>query len=108
MKKFSYFMFIGLLVGFSGSAVKDSNYMEKGDVNSAKVITKVSDEEYAQEAIFEWKISKSDRIEIQAFNQSSNANSGQLTQLLSNGGQQLITNRFGDEGILVPADGILN
>lgn len=101
-------MFIGLLVGFSGCAVKDYNYIEKGDNNNSKVITQVSDKEYAKEAMFEWKISKGDRIEIQAFNQSSNANGGQLTQLLSNGGQKLVTQRYGDEGILIPADGRVN
>ena len=78
------------------------------DTSGVKIITKVSDAEYKKEAMFEWKISKGDRIEIQAFNQSSNAKNGQLTQLLSNGGQQLITQRYGDEGILVPADGRVN
>ncbi len=81
---------------------------ENLNASGVKIITKVSDAEYKKEAMFEWKISKGDRIEIQAFNQSSNANNGQLTQLLSNGGQQLITQRYGDEGILVPADGRVN
>jgi len=108
MKKFSYLGLFALLLAFSGCAVKDYNYIEKDDSNSAKIITKVNDKEYAKDAMFEWKISKGDRIEIQAFNQSSNANNGQLTQLLSNGGQKLVTQRYGDEGILIPADGRVN
>ncbi len=89
----------------TGKIEKSADNSEQNEVNSTKIITKVSDAEYKKELMFEWKISKGDRIEIQAFNQSSNANNGQLTQLLSNGGQQLITQRYGDEGILVPADG---
>jgi len=108
MKKFSYLVLLTLLISASGCAVKDYNYIEKGDVKSSKKITKVSDEEYAQEAMFEWKISSGDRIEIQAFNQSSNANNGQLTQLLSSGGQAVTQNRYGDEGILIPANGGVN
>ena len=91
---------------------KQRNVSEESseDVNASgtKIITKVSDTEYKKEAMFEWKISKGDRIEIQAFNQSSNANNGQLTQLLSNGGQAVTQNRYGDEGILIPADGRVN
>ena len=113
MKKFSYALLVALVLGSSGCAVKDYNYFEniandKNATEAPKIITKVSDAEYKKEAMFEWKISKGDRIEIQAFNQSSNAKNGQLTQLLSNGGQQLITQRYGDEGILVPADGRVN
>jgi len=89
----------------TGKIEKSADNSEQNEVNSTKIITKVSDAEYKKELMFEWKIAKGDRIEIQAFNQSSNANNGQLTQLLSNGGQQLITQRYGDEGILVPADG---
>ena len=95
---------------FGDKKQKNVSKESSEDVNASgvKIITKVSDAEYKKEAMFEWKISKGDRIEIQAFNQSSNANNGQLTQLLSNGGQQLITQRYGDEGILVPADGRVN
>ena len=113
MKKFSYALLVALVLGSSGCAVKNYNYFEnkasdKNITETPKIITKVSDAKYKKEAMFEWKISKGDRIEIQAFNQSSNAKNGQLTQLLSNGGQQLITQRYGDEGILVPADGRVN
>ena len=76
------------------------------DLNETKIITKVSDAEYKKEEMFEWKITKGDRIEIKAFNQSSS--NGQLTQLLSNGGQTMVTQRYGDEGILVPANGEIN
>ena len=106
MKKFSYALLVALIFGSSGCAVKDYNYFEH--TGTTKMITKVSDAEYKKDVMFEWKISKGDRIEVQAFNQSSNTNNGQLTQLLSNGGQQLITQRYGDEGILVPADGRVN
>ena len=95
---------------FGDKKQKNVSKESSEDLNASgvKIITKVSDAEYKKEAMFEWKISKGDRIEIQAFNQSSNAKNGQLTQLLSNGGQQLITQRYGDEGILVPADGRVN
>ena len=138
MKIFSYAVLIALVLGSSGCAVKDYNYFEKNagnneiktseqssydafhdakhhknisqestsDANTTKVITKVSDAEYKKEQMFEWKISKGDRIEIKAFNQS--ASNGQLTQLLSNGGQAVAQNRYGDEGILVPANGEIN
>ena len=98
--------------GESGKESVSSNETETktaaSDANATKIITKVSDEEYKKETMFEWKISKGDRIEIQAFNQSSNANNGQLTQLLSNAGQTVTQNRYGDEGILIPADGRVN
>jgi polysaccharide export outer membrane protein len=96
-----------LVLVISGCAVKDYRYLEKG-LKKNKIITKVSDKDYKTDAMFEWKISKGDRIEIQAFNQSSNAPGGQLTKLLSNGGQQIISQRYGDEGILIPANGIVN
>ncbi|WP_457744603.1 polysaccharide biosynthesis/export family protein [Sulfurimonas sp.] len=138
MKRFSYAVLIALVLGFSGCAVKNYNYFEnnsannevktskhsdynafhnskenkninqksKSDTNATKIITRVSDAEYKKEKMFEWKISKGDRIEIKAFNQSSS--NGQLTQLLSNGGQGMTQNRYGDEGILVPANGEIN
>ncbi len=106
MKKFSYALLVALLLGSSGCAVKDYNYIEKNDTNKTKIITKVNDTDYEKETMFEWKISRGDRIEIKAFNQSSS--SGQLTQLLSNGGQTIAQNRYGDEGILVPANGEIN
>ena len=90
MKIFSYAVLIVLVLGSSGCAVKDYNYFEKNagenrthdsastqDMNKTKIITKVNDEEYKKEQIFEWKIAKGDRIEIKAFNQSSS--NGQLT-----------------------------
>ena len=108
MKYFSYAMLIAFVLGSSGCAVKDYKYIEKDDTNNTKIITKVDDAEYKKEEMFEWKITKGDRIEIQAFNQSSNANNGQLTELLSNSGQNVTQNRYGDEGLLIPPSGKVN
>jgi polysaccharide export outer membrane protein len=95
-----------LALSFSACSVKEFNYVEK-NLNKKQVITKVDNETYKKDLLFQWKISKGDRIEIQAYNQSSNSSSGQLTQLLSNGGQKNFTQRYGDEGILIPNNGIV-
>jgi polysaccharide export outer membrane protein len=103
--KFS-FLLIPLLFLFSSCTVKDFNYMEKNQVEQNS-ITKIDDATYKEDKLFEWKISKGDRIEIQAYNQSSSAQDGQLTQLLNNGGQKYYTQRYGDEGILIKPDGLV-
>jgi len=91
---------------FSACSVKDFNYMEKNQ-DKDKIITTIDDETYEKDAMFEWKIVKGDRIEINAYNQSSSASNGQLTQLLGSGGQKYYTQRYGDEGILVKSDGLV-
>lgn len=90
----------------SGCSVKNFSYMEN-NVSKQHITTKVSDVEYQKDLRFQWKIAKGDRLEIQAYNQSSNSAAGQLTQLLSSGGQKTFTQRYGDEGILVPTTGII-
>ena len=92
-----------IAVFFSACAVKDYNRFDKNK-DLTKPVTKVSNETYKKEKLFEWKIQKGDRVEITAFNQSSSAG-GQLTQLLSHGGQRMDTQRVGDEGILIGAKG---
>ncbi|MEA2072540.1 MAG: polysaccharide biosynthesis/export family protein [Campylobacterota bacterium] len=104
MKYISISILTLILFSLNGCAVKDFNYMEKNqDKNSS--IRVIDDKTYEEDALFEWKIVKGDRIEIQAFNQSSNTANGKLTQLLSNGGQKYYTQRYGDEGILIGPDG---
>ena len=94
-----------IAVFFSACAVKDYNRFDKNK-DLVKPVTKVSNETYKQEKLFEWKIQKGDRVEITAFNQSSSTG-GQLTQLLSHGGQRMYTQRVGDEGILIGAEGMV-
>ncbi len=91
---------------FSACSVKDFNYMEKNQEKD-KIITTIDDESYEKDALFEWKIVKGDRIEINAYNQSSSASNGQLTQLLGSGGQAYYTTRYGDEGVLIKQDGLV-
>ncbi len=106
MKKVAIFSLLIMVFILSGCSVKDYNRFSN-NVNEEKVIKKVSDEEYVNESLFEWKISKGDRVQITAFNQSSTG-SGQLNQLLSTGGQYSYTQRVGDEGILIGADGVVH
>ncbi len=97
-----------LILLFSACTVKDFSYIEKNrDSNST--VKKVDNISYEKDVIFEWKIAKGDRIEVQAFNQSSSSSSGQLTQLLSNGGStQAVSTRYGDEGTLITESGMVN
>jgi polysaccharide export outer membrane protein len=90
---------------FTACTVPEFNYLDKHQ-NNLKDITLVDKASYKKEEMFQWKISKGDRIDIQAFNQSSSSSNGQLTQLLSNGGQ-VYTTRNGDEGILINNDGVV-
>jgi len=103
-------LFIFLLVAFSFSAcsVKNFKYIQEDNDDTNKTITKISDKEYKNEKLFEWKISAGDRIEIQAYNQSSTSSNGQLRQLLNSGGQKYYTQRYGDEGMLVTTEGKVN
>ncbi|MEA1918978.1 MAG: polysaccharide biosynthesis/export family protein [Campylobacterota bacterium] len=95
-----------MLLTFSACAVKDYNRFDKNR-DEVTVVKEVTDTQYQQEKLYEWKISKGDRVEITAFNQSSTGG-GQLNQLLSNGGQRVDTQRVGDEGILIGDNGMVN
>jgi len=97
---------IPIMVLLTACAVKDYNRFEKNGQN-VSVVKEVPDKVYQQEKLFEWKITKGDRVEITAFNQSSSSG-GQLSQLLNNGGQRIYTQRVGDEGILIGAKGTVN
>jgi len=105
MKILSYIALSSILL-FSACSVKDYNLLQKNVHNN--LVKKVDDKAYAKDAMFEWRISKGDRIEIQTFNQSASSKNGQLTQLLNNGGQKTTMQTHGDEGILIGADGIVN
>lgn len=92
------------IIFFNSCTVKNFQRFKK-NVDENQTIKKVDNREYGKDYYFEWKITKGDRIEIQAFNQSSSGSTGELNQLLSNGGQRPSTTRVGDEGILLPPDG---
>jgi polysaccharide export outer membrane protein len=102
-----YYLLVSVIFMFSACTVKDFRYLEKHQPKKNS-ITVISDQKYKKELQFQWKISKGDRIDIQAYNQSSNAANGQLTQLLSNGGQKSFTQKLGDEGILIPPNGVVH
>jgi len=95
-----------LIFSFSACSVQNYQYLEK-NLPKESVTTVINNEQYEEDLLFQWKISKGDRIEIQAFNQSASSANGQLTQLLSNGGQKNFTTRYGDEGILIANDGLV-
>ena len=97
---------LSVLLTFSACAVKDFNRFDKNQ-EAVNVVKEIPDAQYKQEKAFEWKIQKGDRVEITAFNQSSTGG-GQLNQLLSSGGQRVYTQRVGDEGILIGANGMVN
>jgi len=107
MVKYISLVLFTFMIFFSACSVKNYDYFGK-NLDKKKVITKVDKKEYEKEMMFQWRISKGDRIEIQAFNQSANSVNGQLTQLLSNGGQKSFTTRYGDEGILIPPSGYIS
>ena len=104
MKLNKILLLITIAYSFSACTVKDYAYLEKNQ-NPKKTVHKVDNETYKKDALFQWKITPGDRIEIQAYNQSSNSANGQLTHLLSSGGQNYFTSRSGDEGILIKPDG---
>ncbi len=95
-----FFLFV------SGCTVPNFQILNK-NIGVTKVTKTIDKETYKKDLMFEWKIAKGDRVEIRAFNQSSNASAGQLSQLLSSNGENVNTQRVGDEGMLVGADGIL-
>jgi len=95
-----------VLLTFSACAVKDYNRFDKNQ-EAVNVVKEVPNTQYQQEKLYEWKIQKGDRVEITAFNQSSSTG-GQLNQLLNSGGQRVYTQRVGDEGILIGANGMVN
>jgi len=106
MFKTPIFMALTVLLTFSACSVKEfKRFDHNQDANTT--VTKISNEDYAKELRFEWKIEKGDRIEISAFNQSSNSG-GQLSQLLNTAGQKIQTTRIGDEGLLIGTSGEVN
>ncbi len=104
MKKLALVLVFALFL--SGCAVKDFQRFDKNAQKSAEV-KEIPEGVYQQEKVFEWKIQQGDRVEITAFNQSSNSG-GQLSELLNSGGQRVYTQRVGDEGMLIGADGMVN
>ena len=94
------------VIMFNACAVKDFNRFEKNE-DSVTIIKQSTKKEILEDKLFEWKIQNGDRVEIQAFNQTS-GNSGQLSTLLNNGGQKISTTRVGDEGILINSTGLVN
>jgi polysaccharide export outer membrane protein len=91
----------GLMLG--GCSTKEFKLFEK----NAKIEKSITDEEYAQEATYEYKIMAGDRIQVSVFNQSSSG-SGQLNQLIARGGLgDTYLTRDGYEGMLVPKDGAI-
>ncbi|MEA3521412.1 MAG: polysaccharide biosynthesis/export family protein [Campylobacterota bacterium] len=104
MKTLLILLPLALLI--SACSVKDFNRFEKNK-EEANIVKEVSNKTYTKEKLFEWKISKGDRVEITAFNQSSGGG-GQLNYLLNSGGQRINTQRIGDEGMLIGADGTVN
>jgi polysaccharide export outer membrane protein len=101
-----FLLALPLTLLFTACSVKDYNRFDKNE-KDVRVVKEVANDTYQKEKLFEWKISKGDRVEITAFNQSSTGG-GQLNQLLSTGGQRLYTQRVGDEGILIGAAGTVN
>ncbi len=92
---------------FSACSVKEFKYLEENQ-DQAKIIKKIDNKTYNEDLMFQWKIASGDRLKFSVYNQSSSNQSGQLTQLLGSGGQQYVTQRYGDEGMLVSSDGIVN
>jgi len=92
---------------FNACSVKEFRYLEQNQ-DEADIIKTVDDKTYKDETMFQWKITSGDRLQFSVYNQSSTVASGQLTQLLGSGGQQYVTQRYGDEGMLVSEDGIVN
>jgi len=87
---------------FSGCETKTFNML--GDKGEA--VRTVSDANYTEEAAFEWKITKGDRVEIIVANQSVGDGDQQLNVLLNTAGRgQQYQTRDGTEGILIPNDG---
>ena len=100
------FLALSVLLTFSACSVKEfKRFDHNQDANTT--LTKISQADYEKELRFEWKIEKGDRVEISAFNQSSNSG-GQLSQLLNTAGQKINAQRIGDEGMLISTTGEVN
>ncbi len=106
MKLNSIAILILPLLFLTACTVKEFSYFEK-NIDQKKIITNIDNKTYKKDSLFQWKISKGDRIEINAYNQSASGSNGQLTQLLSSGGQKYYTQRYGDEGTLINANGLV-
>jgi len=100
MKKYLVLALVfGLMLG--GCSTREFKLFEK----NAKVEKTVSNEQYAEDVLYEYKILPGDRIQISVFNQSSGG-AGQLNQLIARGGLgDTYLTRDGYEGMLVPKDG---
>ena len=100
-----YITFLIVVVALLISGCSTKSYKMFGETNGS--IKTISDEMYAEENDFEWKIAKGDRLEIIIVNQSSgDSSSGELTQILHTGGRPGGTStREGTEGFLVPPRG---
>jgi polysaccharide export outer membrane protein len=71
--------------------------------NNGSAARSVAETEYNEEASFEWKITKGDRVEISVSNQSSSTGNDQLNVLLSNTSHYQA--RDVTDGFLIPAEG---
>lgn len=91
---------VGLL--FSGCSTGTFKMLE----NNESAVRSVSDADYNEDALFEWKIAKGDRVEINIANQSSTDVNGQLTVLLNN--TVRYQNRDATDGFLIPNNGSVN
>ncbi len=102
MKNTFYLITVAGLL-FSGCSTKTFKLFDNNGSNTTHT---VSDAKYTEEAEFEWKIAKGDRVEIIVVNQSSNEGDQQLNQILNTGGRMQATlTRDGTEGYLIPNDG---
>lgn len=104
MKKGKHFFLFFLAAMILGGCTSVKEYRLFNEDDNTPVTRQTSDEEFAKEKSFEWKIAKGDRVSITAYNQSATVN--QLSQLLSTGGETTnFTQRIGDEGVLVGNEG---
>ncbi len=96
--------YLMVLVGLLLSGCATQTYkMFDGNITEVHAI---SDSNYSDEAEFEWKITKGDRLEIIVVNQSSGDGQQELNQILNTGGRmQAALTRDGTEGYLVPKAG---
>lgn len=106
LRRFILFTLPALLVLMTGCSLKEYTLFQ--EENASDEPTKVSDEVYKDEMIFENKIVPNDRISVTIFNQSGSG--GQITSLLNNnqnGGAQ--PGRNGDDaGLLVSTRGTVH
>ncbi|MDD2781639.1 polysaccharide biosynthesis/export family protein, partial [Sulfuricurvum sp.] len=90
---------LALFIG--GCSTSSFKYMN--DANKTNHIdSNVSDEAYAEDMEFDWKIAKGDRVEIIVVSQSANDGDQQLNQILNTGGRmQAALTRDGSDGYLM-------